>query len=191
VSKSVENTDKENNKKSLPRRDFFKGAAVGAAALVAKPGVANAETARAVPARPSVLPPTEAQAQAEVGSPGPAVVSQPGRVHASDFMVDVFRSLDLEFAAINPGSSFEGIHESMINHGGNTMPQILTCLHEEAAATMAHGYAKAAGKPMMAMFHGTVGLLHAGMGIFQCWARSGSLSGRAQPEPHKCRQPAA
>ena len=88
----------------------------------------------------------------------------------SDFMVDVLKKLDFEYVAVNPGSAFEGLHESIINYGQNQMPELLTCLHEEAAAAMAHGYAKAAGKPMMVMVHGTVGLLHSSMAIFQAWA---------------------
>src|ERR1051325_7075173 len=46
---------------------------------------------------------------------------------------------------------------------------MLTYLHEEQAAAIAHGYAKAAGKPMMIAVHGTVGLLHASFGMFQAW----------------------
>ena len=160
----------DNKKRNVPRRDFFKSAAAGAAAIAAAGPAETAEAASPAPARPAVLPPTEAQAQAELSGSGAQVAAGPGQGFASDFMVDVLRSLDIDYAAINPGSSFEGIHESAINHGGNTRPELITCLHEEAAATMCHGYAKASGKPMMAMFHGTVGLLHAGMGIFQCWA---------------------
>jgi thiamine pyrophosphate-dependent acetolactate synthase large subunit-like protein len=85
-------------------------------------------------------------------------------------MVDVLRKLGFEYVAINPGSAFQGLHESLLNHGGNTAPEILTCLHEEAAVAMAHGYAKAAGKPMAVMVHGTVGMLHASMALFQAWA---------------------
>jgi acetolactate synthase-1/2/3 large subunit len=85
-------------------------------------------------------------------------------------MVDVLKSLDLDYVAVNPGSSFEGLHESIINYGGNRRPELLTVLHEEAGAAMAHGYAKAAGKPMMTLMHGTVGLLHASMAMFQAWA---------------------
>jgi thiamine pyrophosphate-dependent acetolactate synthase large subunit-like protein len=84
-------------------------------------------------------------------------------------MVDVLKALDFDYVAVNPGSAFEGLHESLINHGGNRKPEILTVLHEEAGAAMAHGYAKAAGKPMMTLMHGTVGLLHAGMGLFHAW----------------------
>ena len=84
-------------------------------------------------------------------------------------MVDVLKALDFDYVAVNPGSAFEGLHESIINHGGNRKPEILTVLHEEAGAAIAHGYAKAAGKPMMTLMHGTVGLLHASMGLFQAW----------------------
>jgi len=149
------------------RRRFLKSAAVSAAALASK-GAQPAEAA--APARPAVVLPTEFQAQAETN---PAAVQASAHVTgqpASDFMVDVLKTLDIEYVAVNPGSAFEGLHESIINYGANRMPELLTCLHEESAAAMAHGYAKAAGKPMMIMVHGTVGLLHASMAIFQAWA---------------------
>ena len=110
--------------------------------------------------------PTTAQAQAPAAVQGAAVAPTP----ASDFMVDVLKKIGFDYAAINPGSTFQGLHESLINYGQNTAPELLTCLHEEAAAAMAHGYAKAAGKPMLTMFHGTVGLLHSSMALFQAWA---------------------
>jgi acetolactate synthase-1/2/3 large subunit len=149
------------------RREFFKDAALGAAGLaVTTPASVASE---AGPSRPGAVLPTEAQAIAETGMapvPSTAAVVQP----ASDFMVDVLGALDLEYAAINPGSGFQGLHESIVNHANNQRPEILTCLHEESAAAIAHGYAKAAGKPMLVMLHGTVGLLHASMAIFQAWA---------------------
>jgi thiamine pyrophosphate-dependent acetolactate synthase large subunit-like protein len=85
-------------------------------------------------------------------------------------MVDVLKKIGFEYAAINPGSTFQGLHESLVNYGGNSAPELLTCLHEEAAAAMAHGYAKASGKPMLVVVHGTVGLLHSSMALFQAWA---------------------
>jgi thiamine pyrophosphate-dependent acetolactate synthase large subunit-like protein len=85
-------------------------------------------------------------------------------------MVDVLKKIGFEYAAINPGSTFQGLHESLVNYGGNSSPELLTCLHEEAAAAMAHGYAKASGKPMLVVVHGTVGLLHSSMALFQAWA---------------------
>ena len=79
------------------------------------------------------------------------------------------KSLDLTYVATNPGSSFRSLHESLVNYGGNTKPELLTCLHEESAVAMAHGYAKAAGKPMGVMLHGTVGLQHAAMAVYNAW----------------------
>jgi thiamine pyrophosphate-dependent acetolactate synthase large subunit-like protein len=85
-------------------------------------------------------------------------------------MVDVFKKIGFEYAAINPGSTFQGLHESLVNYGNNTAPELLTCLHEESALAMCHGYGKAAGRPMLAIVHGTVGLLHSSMALFQAWA---------------------
>jgi acetolactate synthase-1/2/3 large subunit len=140
------------DKTPVGRRDFFKGAALGAAGLAVNPPAAAAQTG---------------------SSPGPAAPAESASTPtqpASDFMVDVLKKLDLEYAAINPGSAFAGLHESILNYGNNTGPEVLTCLHEESAAAIAHGYAKAAGKPMLVMFHGTVGLLHSSMALFQAWA---------------------
>jgi acetolactate synthase I/II/III large subunit len=152
------------------RRRFLKGAAVGAAALVTN---TPAESAPALPTvRPSVAPPTETAALAEMGLALPAQAAVQASaavapVPASDFMVDVLKTLDLDYVAVNPGSAFDGLHESLINYGQNKKPEMLTCLHEEQAAAISHGYAKAAGTPMMIAVHGTVGLLHASFGIFQ------------------------
>src|SRR5689334_19895895 len=93
------------------------------------------------------------------------VIERPG----SDFMVDVIKTLDLEYMSLNPGSSFRSLHESLINYGGNKAPELITCMHEEAAVAMAHGYSKAAGKPMGVAIHGTVGLQHATMAIYNAW----------------------
>ncbi len=149
---------------ALGRRSFLKAAAAGAATAL------SAESAKAQDAapRPAVTQPTEADGQADYSPP-----DRPGQFianPASDYMLDVLKTLDLDYVAVNPGSSFEGIHESIINYGGNRKPELLTVLHEEAGAAMAHGYAKAAGKPMMTLMHGTVGLLHASMAMFQAWA---------------------
>ena len=157
---------------SVDRRSFLKGAAVGAAGAASAafvPGTADAQQAAPASARPSVARPTEADARADFDPPEPRIGSQYIQHPGSDHMVDVFKTMDFDYVAVNPGSSFEGLHESLINHGGNRKPEILTVLHEEAGAAMAHGYAKAAGKPMMTLMHGTVGLLHASMGLFQAW----------------------
>ena len=71
--------------------------------------------------------------------------------------------------ASNPGSSFRGIHESIINYGGNQKPEFLTCTHEESSVAMAHAYFKVEGKPMAVLCHGTVGLQHAAMAIYNAY----------------------
>ena len=85
-------------------------------------------------------------------------------------MVDVIKTLGFEYAAANPGSSFEGLHESIINYGDNKTPELLTCCHEESSVAMAHGYAKIEGKPMLAVVHGNIGLQHASMAIYNAYA---------------------
>ena len=160
-------SDKPDNN-IVGRRRFLKGAAVGAAtALVTSNDAAAQQTDGS---RSAVARPTESDGRADFAPAEPNTGYAPIENPASDYMVDVLKNLDLEYVAVNPGSSFEGLHESLINYGNNQMPEILTVLHEEAGAAMAHGYAKAAGKPMMTLMHGTVGLLHASMAMFQAWA---------------------
>jgi thiamine pyrophosphate-dependent acetolactate synthase large subunit-like protein len=84
-------------------------------------------------------------------------------------MVDVIKSLGIDYVASNPGSSFRGLHESIVNYGGNSRPEFLTCLHEEQAVAMAHGYAKVSGKPMAVACHGTVGIQHTAMAVYNAW----------------------
>jgi len=85
-------------------------------------------------------------------------------------MVDIIKTLGFEYVCANPGSSFRGLHESIINYGGNKSPELLTCCHEESSVAMAHGFAKIEGKPLMVMAHGTVGLQHASMAIYNAYA---------------------
>ena len=84
-------------------------------------------------------------------------------------MVDVIKSLNVEYVAANPGSSFRSLHESVVNYGANKSPELITCLHEESSVAIAHGYAKAAGKPMAVMAHGSVGFQHAAMAVYNAW----------------------
>ena len=89
--------------------------------------------------------------------------------YVSDVIVDLIKAYNIEYVAFNPGSSFRGIHDSLVNYGGNTKPEIIECCHEEVAISMAHGYAKATGRPMVAVVHDTVGLQHATMAIYNAW----------------------
>ena len=84
-------------------------------------------------------------------------------------MVDVIKSLGFEYVASNPGSSFRSLQESFVNYGGNKSPEWLTCCHEESSVAMADGYFRVEGKPMAVMAHGTVGLQHAAMTIYNAF----------------------
>ncbi len=150
-------------KLAVDRRNFLKGAAAGAAALAAGPAAAAAH-----PAAPPRTPPPPMSPQAETRiplSPQVLTVDRSG----SDYMVDVIKSLGFEYVCANPGSSFRGIHESIINYGGNKSPEFITCCHEESSIAMAHGYAKIEGKPLAVMAHGTVGVQHAAMAIYNAY----------------------
>ena len=81
--------------------------------------------------------------------------------YGSDVVVDLMKAFDIEYAAFNPGATFRGIHDSIINYGGNRNPEFITNCHEESSVAMAHGYFKIEGKPMAVLAHGTVGLQHA------------------------------
>ena len=168
----MKTSSKKPHDTSVDRRGFLKGAALGAAggaALLADKAAAGAEPA--TPALPAAVPPTPAQLAAETQALPRTraveayIVEHPG----SDYMVDVIRALDIEYCASNCGSSFEGLQESIVNHGDNRMPEFLTCLHEESSVAMAHGYAKIEGKPMMALLHGTIGIQHASMAIYNAY----------------------
>ena len=99
----------------------------------------------------------------------PASAKANAPVYGSDVIVDLLRAAGVEYAAFNPGASFRGIHDSMVNYGGNRMPEAITCTHEEISVAMAHGYAKATGRPMVSLLHNVVGLQHACMAIFNAW----------------------
>lgn len=87
----------------------------------------------------------------------------------SDAMAETIRDLGIEYIALNPGASFRGLHDSLVNHLGNEGPQMLLCLHEEHAVAIAHGWAKVTGRAMAAVAHSNVGLMHATMAVFNAW----------------------
>ena len=96
--------------------------------------------------------------------------------YGSDVIVDAIRALGIEYISMNPGATFRGIHDSVVNHVGNAGPEFILCNHEEIAVAIAQGYGRAAGKPMAAFVHDIVGLLHASMAMFNAWmGRSGVL----------------
>lgn len=89
--------------------------------------------------------------------------------YGSDVIVDLLKAVGIEYTAFNPGSSFRGLHDSIVNYGGNRQPEVIECGHEEISVAIAHGYAKATGRPMVAIVHDIVGLQHASMAIFNAW----------------------
>jgi acetolactate synthase-1/2/3 large subunit len=141
---------------AFSRRDFMKQAASAGAAVVAPAAIASAQPGQSpgLPAPPQRHPVPETLTEGRSGS---------------DFMVDVLKTLDFAYVCSNTGSSFRGLQESVVNYGGNSMPEFLTCCHEESSVAMAHGYYKAEGKPLAVFAHGTVGLQHASMAIYNAW----------------------
>jgi thiamine pyrophosphate-dependent acetolactate synthase large subunit-like protein len=156
-------------RRAVSRRKFLASVALASAATAVAPRIASSTShafADASANRLRVMPPTRLTAAETAPA---SELSRIKGVPGSDFMVDVIKTLDIKYLPANPASSLRGIHESLINYGGNTKPELLTCTHEEAGVAMAHGYFKIAGKPLMTMCHGTVGLQHATMAIYNAW----------------------
>jgi acetolactate synthase-1/2/3 large subunit len=156
----------KDKKSAVGRRGFIKGAALaGAAGLAPSAGALNAE-AKGAAGPKRIVPPMSPEAEA---SPPQELEVLTTNNTGSDFMVDVIKGLDLDYICSNPGSSFRGIHESLVNYGGNQQPEFITCCHEESSVAMAHGYAKIEGKPLGVLAHGTVGLQHASMAVYNAY----------------------
>src|SRR5579864_5026928 len=163
----------ESKKPSVDRRGFLKGAAAGAALAAQVPLAAAQQNRGGAPVAAKPEPETgPAAAKAEV-----LTTDRPG----GDFAVDVLKSLGFEYACANPSSSLKGLHESLINYGGNQNPEYILCMHEESAVAMAHGYAKIEGKPP------------GRYGARNRWIAARSHGGlqralRSRPDCHHCRQ---
>ncbi len=160
---------------SVNRREFLSSATVAglAAASVGGSETAGAQQLDGSRQPTGATPPTAAQAAMEYDVPAGYSAAEAReyfvRNPGSDFMLDVIKRLDLDYITTNPGSSFRGIHESIVNYGGNQAPELLTCVHEEQAVAMAHGYYKVTGRPIGVLCHGTVGLQHAAMAVYNAW----------------------
>ena len=99
----------------------------------------------------------------------PVAVPAQKEIWGSDAVAAMLRALDVPYLALNPGASFRGLHDSLVNYLGNERPQMLLCLHEESAVAIAHGYARASGRMMGVVLHSNVGLMHGTMAIFNAW----------------------
>lgn len=169
TDKTDKSRDKtENSPTRTDRRSFLKGAATGAAALAVNPA-ANAQSPSSY--RATLAAPTYQQIERDTGMITPPAPDRTVLRPGSDLMVQALKDMGIEFVASNNGSSFEGIQESIANYGTppNVNPEFITCLHEETSVDMANGYGKAEGKPMCAMLHGTIGIQHAAMAIYQAF----------------------
>jgi acetolactate synthase I/II/III large subunit len=156
----------KSSKKPAGRRDFLKSVVAGAATL--------ATSAEALPT--AAQPPAELPSHAMPILPPMADADPPAEPEVlnidrsgSDYMVDVLKSLGIEYVCSVAGSSFRALHESVINYGGNKSPEFISCCHEESSVAIAHGYAKIEGKPIAIFAHGTVGLQHASMAIYNAY----------------------
>jgi thiamine pyrophosphate-dependent acetolactate synthase large subunit-like protein len=157
------------------RRHFLKGAALGGMVAAAAP-VVRAQTEESSPGESELkvdgsLPrPAGPQPRSQETTPRDRTVTYSSC--GGDYMVDVLRSLGIEYFAATPGNTFMGLHEAVINYGMLTQPNLrfITTMHEEASVAMAHGYAKIEGKPMACMMHTTVGLQHGAMAIYNAYA---------------------
>lgn len=156
----------KDSEQAVDRRGFLKGAATGAAAMVVSvPSVQAQRTENVVSA------PSAAQIQRDTGNIKPPPITRAVQRPGSDLMVQALKDLGIEYIASNPGSSFEALQESIVNYGSppNRMPEFITALHEETSVDMANGYAKAEGRPMCSLLHGTIGIQHASMAIYQAY----------------------
>jgi acetolactate synthase-1/2/3 large subunit len=92
----------------------------------------------------------------------------PNQGWQSDVIADLIRQFGFAYITLNPGASYRGLHDSLVNHNHNDPPMLL-CQHEKIAVQIAHGYAKACGEPLCVIVHNVVGLLHATMGIYYAY----------------------
>ena len=99
----------------------------------------------------------------------PELIGKPRMGWGSDVVAEITRRLDLKYIALVPGASYRGFHDSVVNYLGNENPQMVICLHEEHAVSIADGYGKVTEEPMAVALHANVGLMHASMPIFNAW----------------------
>jgi acetolactate synthase-1/2/3 large subunit len=147
---------------NLSRRNLLKGAGLAGIAAASTPLPSLAQTPQG-PARVVSPPDPEIENYRVDGSPIVQTTS------GSDFMLDVYKSMGFDYVIATCASSFKGLHESVINYGKNAAPEWLTTTHEETSVAMSHGYAKIENKPLLACVHGTVGLQHASMAIYDAF----------------------
>jgi thiamine pyrophosphate-dependent acetolactate synthase large subunit-like protein len=150
----------------IQRRDLLAGLTATSVLPLLSP--AQAAGPASAPAASSARP-NQQVATAETAPLSAGHIASEPRRPVSDYMVDVIRSLKIDYITSNPSSSLRGLHESVINYGRGKAPQLLTVTHEEIGVAMAHGYFKACGKPLVTMVHAVVGMQHASMAVYNAW----------------------
>ncbi len=106
---------------------------------------------------------------APIAHDAPVAAAKSDTLWGSDAIAETLRTLDIQYIALNPGASYRGLHDSIVNFLGNRAPQMLLCLHDEHAVHIAQGYWKVSGRMMASALHSNVGLMHASMPIFNAW----------------------
>jgi acetolactate synthase I/II/III large subunit len=144
----------------LERRKFLMNAAIASAGTLLP-----AAGGRLTQAQGTVTPVSRVPETSPPGDLDAITTDRPG----ADFLVDVIKSIGFEYFCAVPGSSYRGLYESLVNYGGNKAPEFILCCHEESAVAMCHGYSKIEGKPACVGIHGTVGLQHAAMAIYNAY----------------------
>src|SRR5262245_54348194 len=160
----------------MPGWGFWRGCARPANPVLCRPCASPREVSVAFP-QPKDCPVTTAKgAPTNVAHPSLRELDRPINLTSanapgwgSDVVAETLRQLEIPYIALNPGASYRGLHDSIVNYLGNEKPQMILCLHEEVAVSIAHGYAKVTGKAMAAAVHSNVGLFHATMAIFNAW----------------------
>jgi acetolactate synthase-1/2/3 large subunit len=147
----------------IGRRNFLKGATAAGAALGAPASVAAQSATLPAAARATPLPDLAAETMPPPADPNQQTSS------GADFMLDVLKTFDFDYIPETPASTFRGLHEAIINYGVNKKPEMLSCMHEEIAVAMAHGYAKIEGRPLPVLVQSTVGLQHASMALYNAF----------------------
>ena len=105
----------------------------------------------------------------EIERPTSAGEAAPQMGWVSDALAELIRRLGIPYLSLTPGSSYRGLHDSVVNYLGNRDPQMIVCLHEEHAVAIAHGYAKVTDRPMAVALHSNVGLMHAAMALYNAF----------------------
>ncbi len=154
---------KRNHADAIGRRSFLKGATVAGAALGAPAPAAAQPSTPPAAARAAPLPDLAAETMPPAADPNQQSSS------GADFMLDVLKTFDFDYVTQTPASTFRGLHEAILNYGMNKKPEMLSCVHEEIAVAMAHGYAKIEGRPLPVLVQSTVGLQHASMALYNAY----------------------